>query len=87
MKTICLLLFACLVCAGCAVRYDMRLTNGTIITARGKPRVDEKNHVIFFKDANGQSNAIPEFRVAEIAPHTTMSSEDEPKKFNPVSKK
>ena len=88
MKTICLLpLFVCFICAGCAVRYDMRLSNGTIITARGKPRVDEKNHMIYFKDAHGQSNAIPEFRVTEIAPHTTMSAEDEPQKFNPVTKK
>lgn len=88
MKTTGLLVvFTCLVCVGCAVRYDIRLSNGTIITAKGKPRIDETNHVVFFKDAYGHSNSIPEFRVSEIAPHTTMSEEDSPKKFNPVIKK
>ena len=81
------LLLALLICSGCATRYDMKLTDGMIITAKGKPRVDEKRHIIFFTDAAGQTNAIPEFKVAEIAPHSTMQEEDAPKKFNSVIKK
>lgn len=88
MKTTGLLVvFTCLVCVGCAGRYDIRLSNGDIITSRGKPRIDETNHVVYFKDAYGHSNSIPEFRVTEIAPHSTMSAEDAPQKFNPVTKK
>jgi hypothetical protein len=76
-------LFALLVCGGCATHYDMRLTNGSIITSKGKPRVDSKQHLIFFKDASGRTNVIPEFKVTEIAPHSTMKSENQ---FNQVAK-
>jgi hypothetical protein len=48
--------------------------------------VDEKNHIVYFKDATGKANAIPEFRVTEIAPHSTMSQEDETKPFKGVTK-
>lgn len=75
-----------LACAGCASRYDMKLTDGTIISTRGKPHVDATRHVIYFKDAMGRTNAIPEFRVVEVAPHSAMVKDDETKKFNPVTK-
>lgn len=79
-------LMAVLACAGCATRYDMKLTDGSIISSKGKPHLDGTRHVIYFKDGMGRTNAIPEFRVVEIAPHSTMSKEDETKKFNPVVK-
>ena len=85
MKTFVSLLFAVLVCAGCATRYNMTLTNGLVITAKGKPKVDEQRHIIFFTDATGKTNAIPEFRVTKIEP-TSLADEDNPK-FNPTAKK
>lgn len=80
-------LMAVLACAGCATRYDMKLTDGSIISSKGKPRVDANRHVIYFKDGMGRTNSIPEFRVVEIAPHSQMVKDDEVKQFNPVVKK
>lgn len=80
-------LLAALICAGCASNYDMKLTNGMVITSKGKPRVDQKRHVIIFKDANGRTNVIPEFRVLEMGPHSTMSDDNSPTKFQSVTKK
>jgi Bacterial protein of unknown function (DUF903) len=79
-------LMTVILCAGCATQYDMKLTNGMIITARGKPRVDEKTHVVYFTDAKGRTNAVPEFRIVEIAPHSRMAEEDDTKKFKSVTK-
>lgn len=72
-----------LVCAGCATRYDMTLSNGSVITARGKPRVDEQRHLIFFTDANGQTNVIPQFRVTQIEPHSMAGTT----KYDPTVKR
>src|SRR5579872_4574476 len=86
MKTIALFfLLTLLVCAGCANHYDITLSNGTVITAKGKPRLDEKRHIFFFTDANGKTNVIPEFRVTQIAPQSMAG--DDSKKFDPVVKK
>jgi len=71
------------VCAGCATRYDMKLSNGSVITARGKPRIDEQRHLIFYTDANGQTNVIPQFRVSQIEPHSMSGSS----KFDSTSKR
>lgn len=81
-----ILLLGVLVCAGCATRYDMKLTNGMVITSKGKPKVDSQHHIITFIDAKGQTNVIPEFKVVEVAPHSAMEKEDAPQKFNPVQK-
>jgi hypothetical protein len=81
-----LVLLMVVLCAGCVSHYDMKLTNGMIITSRGKPRVDEKTHIVYFTDAKGRTNAIPEFRIVEIAPHSTMVQDDETKKFKSVTK-
>lgn len=80
-------LLGALICSGCATRYDMKLTNGTVITSKGKPKVDSQHHIITFIDAKGQTNVIPEFKVVEIAPHSSMEKENAPKKFNSVQKK
>lgn len=82
-----ILLLGALICSGCATRYDMKLTNGMVITSKGKPKVDSQHHVITFIDAKGETNVIPEFKVTEIAPHSTMEKEDEPQKFNSVQKR
>lgn len=81
--TIISLLFCLLVCAGCATRYDMTLSNGIVVTAKGKPRIDEKQHLIFYTDANGQTNVIPQFRVTQIQPHSMAGSD----KFDATAKR
>ena len=86
MKTTVLsFLFLLFIGAGCATRYDMTLSNGMVITAKGKPRVDEKRHVIFFTDALGKTNSIPEFRVTQITPHSLAG--DDTQKFDSIIKK
>ncbi|HZV35485.1 MAG TPA: YgdI/YgdR family lipoprotein [Verrucomicrobiae bacterium] len=86
-RTLPIVLMAALACAGCATRYDMKLTDGSIISSKGKPRVDPTQHVIYFKDALGRTNSIPEFRVVELAPHSQMVKDTEVKQFNPMTKK
>lgn len=57
-----------LLCAGCVPRYKITLTNGNMITTRGKPKLDPENNVYRFKDAQGNPSYVPAFRVKEIAP-------------------
>ena len=54
--------------AGCVPRYKITLTNGNLITTRGKPKFDTENNVYRFKDAQGNPGYVPAFRVKEIAP-------------------
>lgn len=54
--------------AGCVPRYKITLTNGNMITTRGKPKFEAENNVYRFKDARGEPSYVPAFRVKEIAP-------------------
>jgi hypothetical protein len=60
---------------GCATRYNVTLTNGRTITAKGKPRLDKASNCFVFKDATGHQIAMPAMRIREIAP-ASMSSEN-----------
>ena len=51
---------------GCTRRYILTLTNGTQITARGKPKLQGGNYV--FEDATGEQSYVSSARVREIAP-------------------
>ncbi len=69
MKKIALvLLLAAFVCTGCATRYNIQLTNGDVITARGKPKYDEAKGGFLYKDGQGQPSFISGGRVREVAP-------------------
>jgi hypothetical protein len=59
-------------CAGCTTTYNLTLTNGEVITARGKPKYDSQNGVYFYKSVNGQTNFVFAAKVREIAP-TSMA--------------
>ena len=64
-----LILFSLVIGAsGCAPRYNVTMTNGMVVTARGKPKYDKKTGAYTFKDAKGQTMSVPGFRVKEIAP-------------------
>ena len=55
--------------SGCALRqYDVTLSNGTVVSARSKPKLVEGLYE--FKDLNGKVQKIPQYRISEIAPHT-----------------
>ena len=53
--------------SGCARRYNVTLTNGTVVTAYGKPKYDKATGAYQFKDAKGNEVYMPGFRVKEIA--------------------
>jgi len=85
MKITTLFLFLVLAaCGGCATRYDMILTNGIVITAKGKPHLNADKNMYIFKDASGKTNAIPAANVSQIAPQSMASDDTTAKKFNPV---
>ncbi|MEI7729320.1 MAG: YgdI/YgdR family lipoprotein [Verrucomicrobiota bacterium] len=63
-----LFLAGCLLLAGCMTRYNVTLSNGTVITAKGKPKLDEQSGRYVFTDATGKQVAVSAMRVKEIAP-------------------
>ncbi len=76
------LLLALLVCAGCRTRYDIRLGNGEVITAKGKPHLDKDKNAWIYTDATGQVSAIPAGRVTDVGP---QSMEDNSSKSQFIS--
>jgi hypothetical protein len=58
-----LLLFLC----GCATQYDLTLTNGDVVRAKSKPRLNEEGQFVF-KDLAGHEATINRMRVREIEP-------------------
>jgi hypothetical protein len=62
------LAFTVVLMSGCALRYyDVTLTNGTVIGAKGRPKHDGGYYV--FTDMQGKGQSVPEYRISEIAPH------------------
>ena len=75
MKQICILLLAGLVLlSGCASRYNIRLTNGTVVTSKGKPKLNEEGSAYKFTDLKGEKVTLPAGRVREIYPASEGSS-------------
>ncbi len=81
MKRLLLLLAVMLlpVC-GCSRFYIMRLSNGSQITTKGKPRL--KDNTYYYKDAQGQTRSVAQGRVKEIMP-ASMAQEETKTRFNP----
>jgi hypothetical protein len=75
-KIVLVLLLATFVCAGCATRYNIALTNGDVITARGKPKFDQAKGGFYYKDGQGNPAYISGGRVREVAP-ASMSNESQ----------
>ena len=53
---------------GCVRRYKVTLTNHTVFTTHGKPKVDEKAGTVKFTDAEGKKHVMPLFNVRTIEP-------------------
>ena len=64
-----LALLALTLTTGCLNRYKMTMTNQHVITTHGRPKVDEKNSVVRFKDAEGNQRTVPLFTVKQIEPY------------------
>ena len=85
MKTIALVsLLALGLCAGCHTQYDIRMTNGQVITSRGKPHFDKDSNRYMFINANGDQDSISSLRVSQIAPQSMDQDDTSSKKFIPV---
>ena len=67
-----------LVAAGCATQYDIVLTNGGTLIAKGKPRHDDANNVYWYKDSLGQKNYVGDFKVKLIQPSSMRSDKPKP---------
>lgn len=53
-------------CAGCATRYQITLTNGNRITARSRPILDKATDTYHFKDVQGREVQVKSMRIREI---------------------
>lgn len=72
--TLFLLLLSAVLLTGCARRYVITLSNGTRLTAVGKPQFQDGQY--FFKDASGRTGSLPAGRVREIAPASMAREKD-----------
>ena len=70
------LLLAAFACAGCATRYNISLTNGDVITARGRPKYDQTKGGFYYKDGLGNPAFVSGGRVREVAP-ASMSNDSQ----------
>ena len=70
MKKIALgLLFAAVLC-GCSSTYDIRLSDSSVVTSKGKPKLDQQHNRWIFVDGFGHTNTIPAGRVVEVTPQS-----------------
>jgi hypothetical protein len=61
---------------GCARYYVVRFSNGTHVTAVGKPKLKGAHYE--YKDASGKVHRVPEGRVTEIEPASMARREESP---------
>lgn len=50
---------------GCS-RYEVTLTNGNVMTAKSKPKLDPATDHYYFKDATGKEIWVPSMRIRSI---------------------
>ncbi len=58
--------FCVLGLAGCAGDYIIATTDGQMITADGKPKLDEDTGMLRFEDGEGNEQQIPQSEVKQI---------------------
>jgi hypothetical protein len=81
MNKLALALLVTLLCAGCASRYDITLSNGEIITSKGKPHLNSDKTAWIYITASGRTNALPAGNVTEVSPQSMTSAN--PTQFSP----
>lgn len=59
-------LLGLMVLSGGCSRYQITLTNGNVITAKSKPKLDPATDHYHFKDATGKEIWIPSMRIRSI---------------------
>ena len=84
-KILLLVVTAVTMFAGCASPYKVTLTNGAVLTSKGKPQLNKENDSYRFKDIQGRTNEIPSFRIRQIEPQPRGYTE-EPKSKVPSAK-
>ena len=67
------LLLLSVLLTGCARNYVITMSNGTRVTTRGKPKLQDGSYL--FKDAKGQPAQVSAGRVREIAPASMAKDE------------
>jgi hypothetical protein len=68
MKPLILGLSVCLLClCGCASRYDITLSNGSVVRTSNKPKLDQQGFYVF-KDVSGRELQVNSMRVRQIEP-------------------
>jgi hypothetical protein len=83
MKKIALVFLLAAACAGCATRYNLTLSNGDVITTKGRPHLSADKNEWLFTDASGKPGGIPAGNVTQIVPQSMNS--DNPTKFVPAT--
>jgi hypothetical protein len=67
------MVFVAIALAGCAPRYHIETSQGTIVS-KGKPRQDRERGVFIYRDLQGLERAIPAGSVRQIAPASDAPS-------------
>jgi hypothetical protein len=65
---------------GCSMRYDVTLRRGSVITSKGKPKLDARGFYTFM-DVEGHTNRIHQDAIKQIAPTSDRGSKES--FFNP----
>lgn len=80
-----LLLAALFLSAGCSSSYNIYMTNGLVLTSKGKPVYDKNNSVYIYTDASGKTHKASAGSVSQISP--SSMSQDNPYAFKGVNSK
>ena len=76
MKRMLFLMLAAALCGGCRSAYKMTLTDGSVMTVRGKPQYDASRGCFIYRDGNGNKQMISAVTVREVKPNSWKSSEN-----------
>jgi hypothetical protein len=72
-----ILILALAFCTGCAGRYDITLSNGDVITAKGRPHFSKDKNVWLYTDASGKPSRISSGQVTQVAPQSMQNSDQQ----------
>ena len=61
-----IVVLSALLCGGCAQRYQVTLGNGTTLTTRSRPKLDQATGTYRFLDSQKKPVVLPKISVREI---------------------